>query len=827
MPFSAADDTNVQTYNDYTGSGPLNYSWSHVQKADLNVEVDGVLLSQNDWTFSGNDADNGGFDGGSITLVTAVTNADVRIYRDMVRLRTTSLAVGGASAEDIDNELTVLTLMAQDARRGYSDIEASLALKLNITDAMTLGNASSGVTFAEMRQLTGADVAGAVPVYTGKSRIYTWLSGDQSALVTSDEINAGEGDGVLYVAPLSDKTGASGCWKLTDYVAGLPIYQMWWQDAVQIDPATGKEDWTPALEKIFAALWRLQRFEYAAGEFRSGGDLIVKYGDTNMSSALYTEASEDANYAVLGSGSNNCRFVLAAGETDAHFHIETRNNSEGRATRHKWEGVSFVTHGQAESEWALKCPEIEGGTSKGLQHFFEDLKCYGFDRTVDCYKNGFDFSGLARVYVKKCVAIGIWGPGLTPSDDPDARDDTDNLFKMKVGFAFDGCYDVDMDDCEVSSAFLAYRSHQGRSETAAGVRVGYGVIQSIANDGSGNARITLDTANHGITTSSQLRVSTPDDLITSGDHEISAYQVVNVDVTAVNGAVIDVDTPFVASAANNGGYVISNAAGGEGFKNINNRCVEVVRGLELHLYGQEAGAYIEKDFHTNYRDIGVQIDGAKSYRIDGGYHFRGGASPTDGRARALDYQMVNAREMTTAGHPVGRFNIVEPTQRSFAEIIKGPFPCNRFLFDQIQIYNRYDEVFRFIGACDDVKIINPEISALTGSDTLGNFASNVTNLMITDTGVTPDITVGADGVINLPAAHNGYVEINAAANRTITNITTTHSPRDGEEVTIYARDARTYTFTPQGNYSATKTLVAGSQTTLKYNRRYSKWTADS
>lgn len=41
---------------------------------------------------------------------------------------------------------------------------------------------------------------------------FVWSSDDMSVSVSLDEITSGEGDGGVYVAPVSDKTGASGAW---------------------------------------------------------------------------------------------------------------------------------------------------------------------------------------------------------------------------------------------------------------------------------------------------------------------------------------------------------------------------------------------------------------------------------------------------------------------------------------------------------------------------------------------------------------------------------------------------------------------------------------
>lgn len=113
-------EDNEVTYSNYTGSGPLAFTFPYSQKEDLNVDVDGVTISRTLWDDTPNAVD-GGNDGGSIVLTVPVANKNVRIWRDMVRLRASQFSVGGASARQIDTELNRLVLMAQDRARNEAD----------------------------------------------------------------------------------------------------------------------------------------------------------------------------------------------------------------------------------------------------------------------------------------------------------------------------------------------------------------------------------------------------------------------------------------------------------------------------------------------------------------------------------------------------------------------------------------------------------------------------------------------------------------------------------------------------------------------------------
>lgn len=133
-------EDNEVTYSNYTGSGPLAFTFPYAQKEDLNVDIDGVTISRTLWDDTPNAVD-GGNDGGSILLTNAVAGKDVRIWRDMVRLRASQFSTGGATPRQIDAELNRLVLMAQDRARNEADagytqgeVNALLAEKASLTD---------------------------------------------------------------------------------------------------------------------------------------------------------------------------------------------------------------------------------------------------------------------------------------------------------------------------------------------------------------------------------------------------------------------------------------------------------------------------------------------------------------------------------------------------------------------------------------------------------------------------------------------------------------------------------------------------------------------
>lgn len=143
-------EENEVTYSNYSGAGPLSFTFAHAEKLDINVDVDGETLAQSEWVHTPVVAD-GGYDGGTVTLVVPVVNKDVRIWRDMVRLRASQFGVGGATARAIDTEFNRLVLMAQDARNpagsGLADApnDGSYYARRNATwTAFTPGSGGGG-----------------------------------------------------------------------------------------------------------------------------------------------------------------------------------------------------------------------------------------------------------------------------------------------------------------------------------------------------------------------------------------------------------------------------------------------------------------------------------------------------------------------------------------------------------------------------------------------------------------------------------------------------------------------------------------------------------
>ena len=111
------DESTVTTFAVTTAQSVFSVPWTCFDKTDIQVLVNGVLLAQTGFTFVGNPGAEGGFDGATITLNTAVSNTTVTIYRDIIVQRTDDFGAGPVSSRDRNTALDRLTAMIQDTKR--------------------------------------------------------------------------------------------------------------------------------------------------------------------------------------------------------------------------------------------------------------------------------------------------------------------------------------------------------------------------------------------------------------------------------------------------------------------------------------------------------------------------------------------------------------------------------------------------------------------------------------------------------------------------------------------------------------------------------------
>jgi hypothetical protein len=111
------DESTVTNYTVTSAQSVFSVPWTCFDKTDIQVLVGASLLLQSDFSFAGNPGTEGGFDGATITLVAAVSNTTVTIYRDIIVKRTDDFGVGPVSSRDRNTALDRVTAMIQDVKR--------------------------------------------------------------------------------------------------------------------------------------------------------------------------------------------------------------------------------------------------------------------------------------------------------------------------------------------------------------------------------------------------------------------------------------------------------------------------------------------------------------------------------------------------------------------------------------------------------------------------------------------------------------------------------------------------------------------------------------
>ncbi|MFC5373963.1 hypothetical protein ACFPIF_15475 [Brevundimonas faecalis] len=133
-------------------------SFALFDKANLRVSVNGLELSQSDFTFAGALLTGGGYQGGSVTLNNAATG-DVRIWRDIRPVRATNYApANNVPVGSVDAALNRLTAQQQELQR---DVARSLKVGFgdDVPDMAEVLDASAAAVAAASEAETARDEA--------------------------------------------------------------------------------------------------------------------------------------------------------------------------------------------------------------------------------------------------------------------------------------------------------------------------------------------------------------------------------------------------------------------------------------------------------------------------------------------------------------------------------------------------------------------------------------------------------------------------------------------------------------------------------------------
>lgn len=89
-------------------------------------------------------------------------------------------------------------------------------------------------TYSELQNLEGADGEDVVLLLGDRGGHFRWNTGDRSSSVAADEMTSAQGDGGVWVAPATDRTGASGAWRREYHGA---VHASWYGDIGGANPS--------------------------------------------------------------------------------------------------------------------------------------------------------------------------------------------------------------------------------------------------------------------------------------------------------------------------------------------------------------------------------------------------------------------------------------------------------------------------------------------------------------------------------------------------------------------------------------------------------------
>ncbi len=155
------DEQTFATFTVTTSTSAFPITFSLFAKADLTVKVAGVALEQSAFTFTGTLLEGGGYDGGTVTLNTAVDDVTVRIERNVTPARTSNFAPASTTpVQSVDQALNRQMAISQDHKRRIDSADAAVAAVA--TDAATASSAADRAEAAEAAVQAIFDVAGEV-----------------------------------------------------------------------------------------------------------------------------------------------------------------------------------------------------------------------------------------------------------------------------------------------------------------------------------------------------------------------------------------------------------------------------------------------------------------------------------------------------------------------------------------------------------------------------------------------------------------------------------------------------------------------------------------
>lgn len=260
-------------------------------KEDLTVLVDNVALLQSGFTFSGTLLDGGGYQGGTVTLNTAVDDVAVRIERNVPIRRSSNFAPSNSvPVGSVDGALNRLTMQQQDLNRkgalALSTANSALAAASSVYDFSVLPRLSVP-TIAALKLLLPGLVTSVWVEEDGRQGVFVWDATDQSTLVAADARNG------VSAAPALFPTGAQGCWR-RNYEGGVWLD---WFGAGKGVPADDQAAWAGAMTLL--RLTGIKLLRLAAKEYWQTATVILPPGTRLKMDGKYDWWMQEATGGVI------------------------------------------------------------------------------------------------------------------------------------------------------------------------------------------------------------------------------------------------------------------------------------------------------------------------------------------------------------------------------------------------------------------------------------------------------------------------------------------------------------------------------------------------
>lgn len=196
-------------------TGPFTFAFSYFQTSDVRVAFNGTEITSANFTVSPTLTADSGFEGGAITLLSAVANGTLRVWRDVPSARTTDFPTAGpfnvaALNTWIDKMFSVL-----------QQLETALArtLRMSDTEGSTLGALPAKAARASKTLLFDANGnPGAGPTASEISNAQTYATNaassasnaSSSASAASSSASAAAASAAAIALPLSVASGGTG-----------------------------------------------------------------------------------------------------------------------------------------------------------------------------------------------------------------------------------------------------------------------------------------------------------------------------------------------------------------------------------------------------------------------------------------------------------------------------------------------------------------------------------------------------------------------------------------------------------------------------------------